>query len=222
MATRHGVVLIDDIVDICRLVLYVERLVVDEILGRALHRYILRVAIHRAYIALHHLALIVREVVEWHTRSLGQSLGSIVGTQWCPVVVGAQVYILVGMALKGVVGIDSNDGGVELGVGIIYRLTLRLYPTFSLFGAVELDSRRDEHTVDRDTLAELTLIAICHLCIGIAGRRPSTIVGKRTYVGLSTHDDNAVVGNLSLLLGLRLRHSHTIALLLGTLLGLGL
>ena len=195
------VVGVDDVVGIGGGVVGAHGDVVDEVLGGVLDGYVLGIAVHAADKAVDDTALVGGEGFERYTGNTGELLGGIEGAKGGPVVVGAQEDVFGGMVAQGGIDIDGTDVGIEVAVDVADGGLLGIGAAAGLLGTVVVGGGGDDHAVDVDGGAEGALVGIGGLGILHAATGAAAIGHEGPDGGTAADDDDAVVGNLGVLVG---------------------
>ena len=103
------IVLIDGVVCIGGGVTHTCRYIVDKVFGGFLDGDVLGIAVHTSDIAVYNLSLIVRQWAEGYACHLCKLLSSIIGSQWCPMVVCTQEDVFISMFAQGCIDIYGFD-----------------------------------------------------------------------------------------------------------------
>ena len=112
-------ILIQLISDIAGGVVDATRSVVHKVFRGILHGDIIGVAIHAAHISANDVSVITGEIPERHSRHAGKFLSSIVCSQRSPVVIGAQIDILVGMLSHDIIDIYRFHASGQMRIYIL-------------------------------------------------------------------------------------------------------
>ena len=160
-----------------RLVGLLEEIVVD-IVGVLEQGGVLRLGIHRPNEIVEPARLKIAQLLGRQPRLPAERPVSVIGAQARPVVVGAEVDILVRVRRELRIGVHLLDRRVERPVDEVDHRLLGLGEVAVFVRDVELDRRGDDHVVDLN-VGQLLMVGVEHLRVPLPARRVAPVKGHR-------------------------------------------